>query len=123
MDNLQTSFRPPYGREQGCGVGRFRLANSSGVGVDIDDLYRDWIEHGAEAIRQVREDRPSDYLKVIALIVAKGDMDNNFAVTIAHDQELAQIIEERRQQALLQIEKLRGEPRPAWPNGRNGEHD
>ena len=56
----------------------------------------------------MREDRPSDYLKVIALIVAKGDMDNNFAVTIARDHELAQLIEERRQEALLQIEKMRG---------------
>jgi hypothetical protein len=95
----------------------------------LADLYADWCKHGAEAIRKVREDRPSDYLKVIALIVAKGEMDNNFAVTIAHDQELAQLIEERRQEALLQIEKMRREePRPedtraAWPNGRNGEHD
>jgi hypothetical protein len=36
-----------------------------------------------------------------------------------HDQELAQFIEERRQAAIMQIEKLRDEPRPAW----NGEHD
>jgi hypothetical protein len=35
-----------------------------------------------------------------------------------HDQELAQLIEERRQAALLEIAKLREEPRPAWPNGR-----
>jgi hypothetical protein len=38
-----------------------------------------------------------------------------------HDQEMAQFIEERRQEAILQIEKMREEPRPTWPNGRK--HD
>jgi hypothetical protein len=44
------------------------------------------------------------------------------------DQELLQLIEERRQKALVQIAKMREEPMPVWPNGRNGakpstEHD
>jgi len=84
----------------------------------LADLYADWIKHGAAAIRQVREDRPSDYLKVIALIVAKGDMDNNFAVTIAHAQELEEFIEERRQKALLEIAKMREEPAPGDAAGK-----
>ena len=37
----------------------------------IDDLYRDWKEYGAEAIRAVRESRPAEYLKVVAMIVSK----------------------------------------------------
>jgi hypothetical protein len=41
----------------------------------LADLYANWCEHGAEAIRQVREDRPSDYLKVIALLVAPNGRD------------------------------------------------
>jgi hypothetical protein len=41
----------------------------------LADLYADWLEHGAEAIRQVREERPADYLKIVALIVSKcGDL-------------------------------------------------
>ena len=50
------------------------------------------------------------------------------------DHELVQLIEERRQKALVQIAKMREEPMgddalapceaaTAWPNGRNGEHD
>jgi len=35
----------------------------------LADLYADWCEHGAEAIRQVREDDPAAYLKVIAFLV------------------------------------------------------
>jgi hypothetical protein len=76
----------------------------------LADLCADWCEHGAEAVRRVREDRPSDYLKVIALIVAKGGMDSNFAVTVAHAQELEEFIEERRQKAEMQIAKMWEEP-------------
>ena len=41
----------------------------------IDDLYRDWKEHGIQAIRAARESRPVEYLKVVAVIVSKcGDL-------------------------------------------------
>jgi glutathione S-transferase len=37
----------------------------------------------------------------------------------ARPASMVALIEERRQAALLQIEKMREEPRPAWPNERN----
>jgi hypothetical protein len=37
----------------------------------VADLYADWIEHGIEAVQKVRQDRPHDYLKVIASILPK----------------------------------------------------
>jgi hypothetical protein len=83
----------------------------------LTDIYHDWLEHGMQAVRQVREDDPSSYLKVVALVVSKCD-DSVFNA-VARDHELVQLIEERRQAALLQIEKMREEPRPAWPNERN----
>ncbi len=37
----------------------------------IADVYGDWVENGATAIVKMREDRPGDYVKVIASLVAK----------------------------------------------------
>ena len=65
--------------------GRFVAGNSGNGGrpagaraklgeAFLADLYADWCEHGIEALRQVRDERPSDYLKVVALLVAKLDV-------------------------------------------------
>jgi hypothetical protein len=72
-------------------------------------LYADWLEHGMAAIREVREERPSDYLKVIALLVSKSE---GVTVVNTHFHEMEQFIEERRQKALLEIAKMRAEPEP-----------
>ena len=37
----------------------------------LDALHADWQEHGADAIARVRQDRPQDYLKVIASTLPK----------------------------------------------------
>jgi hypothetical protein len=71
----------------------------------IDDIYRDWIQNGPEVLRQVRETRPADYLKVVALIVSRCD--DSVFTAVARDQEMVQLIEERRQAAVLEIAKLR----------------
>jgi hypothetical protein len=39
----------------------------------IEDLYQDWKEHGIQAIRETRERRPSDYLRIVAMIVSKAE--------------------------------------------------
>lgn len=63
-------------------TGRFLSGNIGGPGrpkgsrnklgeAFIDDLYADWLEHGAATIRQVREERPQDYLKVAAGLLPK----------------------------------------------------
>lgn len=43
----------------------------------VKDILADWQEHGIETIKKVREDRPADYLKVVASILPK---DINFRV-------------------------------------------
>jgi hypothetical protein len=71
----------------------------------IADLYADWLEHGMAAIRAVREERPAAYLKIVAMIVSKAEdlsLDSEM-----RDAAVEQIIEERRQQALLMIAKMR----------------
>jgi hypothetical protein len=91
----------PPGRPKGA---RNKLAE-----VMIDDLYRDWKEHGIEAIREVREGRPSDYLRIVAMIVSKATEDFTDDM---RDHELLQIIEERRQKAAAKIAKMREEALP-----------
>ena len=53
----------PKGRPKGS---RNRLSESV-----VADILADWEEHGAAAIREVRETKPSDYLKVVASILPK----------------------------------------------------
>jgi hypothetical protein len=103
--------------EQDERTGRFLPGNSGNGGRSkgsrnlladamIDDLYQDWKEHGIEAIRECRERRPSDYLRIVAMIVSKAedlslDKDNEM-----RDAAVEQFIEERRQQALKMIAKM-----------------
>ena len=53
----------PAGRPQGS---KHRLAESF-----IAAPYADWNEHGVAAIEKVRQERPADYLKIIASIIPK----------------------------------------------------
>ena len=63
------------------GIGRFISGNSGGgrpkgsrnkLGeAFIDNLYQDWQANGAETIARVREERPQDYLKVVASILPR----------------------------------------------------
>jgi hypothetical protein len=88
--------------------GRPKGARNKLAEAMIDDLYQDWKAHGIEAIREVRETRPADYLKIVAMVVSKCvdlSMDNEM-----RDADLEQFIEERRQQAALLIAKMRAGP-------------
>ena len=91
----------------------------------IDDLYRDWQEHGIQAIRAARESRPVEYLKVVAVIVSKAE-DLSGRADDMRDAAIEEFIEERRQQALAMIAKMREEPCPEdaagkpWLNGERG---
>ena len=71
----------------------------------IDDLYHDWMAHGMQAVREVRETRPSDYLKICALLVSKCD--DAIFERITHHEDIERIIEERRQKVLARLEKMR----------------
>jgi Sigma-70 region 2 len=59
----------------------------------ISDLHEDWKEHGIQAIEEVRERRPADYLRIVAMIVLKcEDYANGLAAGI-HDEAIAELIE------------------------------
>jgi hypothetical protein len=91
------------------GPGRAKGSRNLLAEAMIDDLYEDWKEHGIQVIREVRETRPADYLKIVAMIVSKAEDLSGMADGM-HDDALEEFIEERRQQALAMIAKMR-EPR------------
>jgi hypothetical protein len=53
----------PAGRPKGS---RNRLGEAF-----IQDMYADWHEHGLAAIQKMREERPHEYVKVVASILPK----------------------------------------------------
>jgi hypothetical protein len=72
--------------------------------LNPQDSLDDFPTPPAQAIREVRETRPSDYLKVIAMIVSKcGDLS---LADDMRDAAMEEFIEERRQQALAMIAKM-----------------
>ena len=84
--------------------GRPKGARNKLAEAMIDDLYRDWKEHGIQAIQECRQTKPPEYLKIVALIVSKAEdvsLDSEM-----RDAAVEQLIEERRQQALAMIEKM-----------------
>jgi hypothetical protein len=76
----------------------------------IADLYQHWLERGMQAIQEVFETRPSDYLKIVAMIVSKAE-DLSLDSEI-RDAAVEQFIEERRQQALAMIARMQETPMP-----------
>jgi hypothetical protein len=107
MDEMQPPWRDQKGRflPGNPGLpGRPKGSRNMLADAMIDDLYRDWKEHGIQAIRAARESRPVEYLKVVAVIVSKcGDLSS---ADDMRDAAVEQFIEERRQQALKMIAKM-----------------
>jgi len=71
----------PKGRPKGS---RNKLAEHF-----IADLQADWEEHGVEAIKQMRENNPADYVKVVAGILPKELNVKTSVVEELSDDELA----------------------------------
>jgi hypothetical protein len=74
----------------------------------IDDIYEDWKQHGIQVIREVRETRPSDYLKICALLVRCSSEFNSISETM-HSDAIAELIEERRILAQSMIAKMKSQ--------------
>jgi hypothetical protein len=68
----------------------------------IEDLFQDWKAHGIQAIRKCRETRPSDYLKIVAMIVSTASDLSGLADGM-HDAEVEALIEERRQMVIAKM--------------------
>lgn len=84
--------RNPRGRPKG---------SRNVLGQDfIDKLQADFKEHGQAAIETVRQERPQDYLKVIASILPKEVNVNKTALQELSDDELASILDAVRLQVL-----------------------
>jgi hypothetical protein len=83
--------------------GRFLPGNDGGMGrpkgsrnklgeAFLADLCADWQEHGPAVIARVREQRPQDYLRVVALIMPKDfNVNVNDNLELTDDQLIARI--------------------------------
>lgn len=80
--------RNPKGRAKGC---RNRLGEDF-----IQALQADFAKHGAKTIETVREDRPQDYLKVIASILPKELNVRTDALNELPDDELVALLDSVR---------------------------
>lgn len=60
----------------------------------ISDLYADWQEHGVETLAKVRDEKPDQYLKVVASILPK---DLNVNINQMDDLTDDQLIQRIRQ--------------------------
>jgi hypothetical protein len=113
---LEPDDTSPRPQERDPKTGQFVLGHRGGPGrakgsrnllaeAMIDDLYHHWLERGMQAIQEVFETRPADYLKIVAMIVSKcGDLSS---ADDLHDAAIEEFIEERRQAAVALIEKMR----------------
>lgn len=79
--NLRPAWQPgqsgnPAGRPKGS---RNKLTEDF-----VADVYADWQQHGADVLKSVRADRPTDYLKVVAGVITK-----DVAVTVRDYDDLS----------------------------------
>lgn len=84
LDNLKPvkkgEVRNPNGRPKGS-----RNAFNEAF---IKDFFKDWQEHGSSVIVQVREEKPSDYLRIAASLVPR-----DFKITNDSDGIVAEFLE------------------------------
>jgi hypothetical protein len=86
--------------------GRPKGARNKLAEAFINDLYQDWKEHGIQVIQEVRETRPSDYLKICAILVRSSSEFNSISETM-HSDAIDELIEERRILAQSMIAKMK----------------
>jgi hypothetical protein len=72
---IESSFTEPLHDEEWHflpGQGGRRPGSHDKLGhTFIADLYSDWIKHGVEAIKNVRDNKPEAYLRVVASLLPK----------------------------------------------------
>jgi hypothetical protein len=86
----------------------------------LDDLMADWAEGGPAAIKIMRIERPSEYVRVMVSILPKELLFEN-AVSELGDEELYRMIEMLREReiAARQQDALELKPEPRLLNGRH----
>ena len=63
----------------------------------IEALFWDWLEHGTSVIETVRQERPADYLKLVAGLIPRQIEIPCGAIYDVCDDELAALIEAARE--------------------------
>lgn len=59
----------------------------------LDNLYADWQEHGAQALKDCRETNPAAYIKTVASLLPKQVEVNTNGLTSMSDDELSHLID------------------------------
>lgn len=59
----------------------------------VQDLYADWQSHGIETLARVREEKPADYVKVVASLLPKEVKIDNAPLSEMSDDELSRLID------------------------------
>ena len=67
----QSGLKPFKPGQSGNPAGRPKGARSKLAEAFVDALLADWKENGVEAIVAMREDKPADYVKVVASLLPK----------------------------------------------------
>jgi hypothetical protein len=111
---MNSQFKPGHsGRPKGS---RNKLCRAM-----LDDLMADWAEGGAAAIKIMRIERPSEYVRAMVSILPKELLFEN-AVTELDDEDLNRMIEMLREKVLEsrreQTLELKAQPK-ALLNGRH----
>jgi hypothetical protein len=111
---MNSQFKPGHsGRPKGS---RNKLCRAM-----LDDLMADWAEGGPAAIKIMRIERPSEYVRAMVSILPKELLFEN-AVTELGDEELDRMIEMLRERALEARRDQALELKPAPKAIANGRH-
>jgi hypothetical protein len=84
-------LRPWRPGESGNPKGRPRGSRGKLASAFVDDLYRAWLDHGAEVIERVRVEDPATFLKTVAQILPK-----EFEVTHTAFADVTSIVQAHR---------------------------
>jgi hypothetical protein len=80
-------------------VGRPKGSRSKLGEAFLADMYDDWKEHGPEVVKKVREEKPAEYLRVVASVLPK---ELHFSETI-----LDQISDEELDRIIIELERVK----------------
>jgi len=88
-DNIAAKQLRPYqfkSGQSGNPAGRPRGSRNKLGEAFVADLYDDWREHGREVLEAARQQKPADYLKVVASILPR---DIKVSLETMSDKELS----------------------------------
>lgn len=94
---MKPLLRHANGQFQKGSGGRQLGSRNKLQGAFIDDLLKDYTEHGAGVIRIVRAEKPTEYLKIVASILPKEFMVAESEIDRMTDEELLEALEVVRQ--------------------------